>query len=102
MSRSKKNTKTKFNIISEMAGKTEVPLSVASLAFHTVFEEISRALLKEQRVELRGFGVFVVKKYKAYKGRNPQNQKKVMVRAKKRPRFKPGLSCRKWPETSTS
>ena len=83
--------KTKSDFISEIAQKKNLPLSTASLLVNTVFEEIIKSLLKDQKVELRGFGTFGVKKYKAYKGRNPKNQQRVMVRAKKRPWFKPGL-----------
>ena len=85
-----KTLKTKADIISEIAKKKNLPLSTTSLCVETVLEEISQALLKDQRVELRGFGTFGVKRYKAYKGRNPQNQKQITVRAKKRPWFKPG------------
>ena len=83
--------KTKSDIISEIAKKKNLHLSTSNLFVDTVFEEISKALLKDQRVEIRGFGTFGVKKYKAYKGRNPQNQKRITVRAKRRPWFKPGI-----------
>ena len=83
--------KTKSDLISEIARKKNVSLSVATLLVNTIFEEIIQSLLKGQKVELRGFGTFGVKKYRAYKGRNPRNQQRIMVRAKKRPWFKPGL-----------
>lgn len=86
-----KTLKTKSDIVSEMAKKKSLALSTADLFVNTVFEEITEALLNDRKVELRGFGVFGVKRYKAYKGRNPQNQKRIMVRAKKRPWFKPGV-----------
>lgn len=86
-----KKLKTKSDLISEIAQKKGLPLSTAYLFVDTVFEEIAQSLLKGQKVEIRGFGTFGVKKYKAYKGRNPQTQKSVMVRVKKRPWFKPGL-----------
>ena len=86
-----KKLKTKSDIIAEIAKNKKLPLSTAVLFVDTVFEEITQALLKGGKVELRGFGTFGVKKYKGYKGRNPKNQKRVIVRAKKRPWFKPGL-----------
>ena len=86
-----KKLKTKSDIISEIAKTKNLPLSTAMIFVDTVFEEITQALLKDRKVELRGFGTFGVKRYKAYKGRNPKNQKQVMVRAKKRPWFKPGI-----------
>ena len=86
-----KKLKNKSDIIFEIAERKKLPLVTVGLVVDTVFEEITQVLLKDRKVELRGFGTFGVKKYKAYKGRNPQNQKRVMVRAKKRPWFKPGL-----------
>lgn len=85
-----KKLKTKSEIIAEVAEKHCLPLSTATLFIDTVFDEITQTLLQNGKVELRGFGTFGVKKYKAYKGRNPKNQQRVMVRAKKRPWFKAG------------
>ncbi|MBR1777711.1 MAG: integration host factor subunit beta [Alphaproteobacteria bacterium] len=56
----------------------------------TVFNEISSALSKGQRVELRGFGVFSVRTRKARAGRNPRTGEKVSVEAKNVPFFKAG------------
>lgn len=86
-----KKLKKKPDIISQIAEKKNLPLSTVTLAVDTVFQEIEKALLKGKKVELRGFGTFGVKKYKAYKGRNPKSQEKISVPAKKRPWFKPGL-----------
>ena len=87
----KLKTRNKFDIISELAKKKNLTFKLSNLCVQTIQEEIINSLLKGQRIELRGFGTFGVKKYKAYKGRNPQNQKRIMVRAKKRPWFKPGI-----------
>jgi len=40
--------------------------------------------------QIRGFGAFTVRKYKAYKGRNPKNGEHVEVKPKKAPFFKVG------------
>ena len=42
------------------------------------------------RVEIRGFGSFVVKHYEAYQGRNPKTGQKIQVPPKKLPFFKVG------------
>ena len=83
--------KTKSEFISEIARKKKISFSTATLFVDSVIDQITQALLKGYKVELRGFGTFGVKKYEAYKGRNPQNQQRVMVRAKRRPWFRPGL-----------
>lgn len=83
--------KTKFNLIEELADKKKLTLKLSALCVDAIRDEIVEALAKGKRVELRGFGTFGVKKHKAYKGRNPQNQKQTWVKAKKRPWFKPGV-----------
>ena len=60
----------------------------------TVFEEISSALAKGNRVELRGFGAFSVKERKARTGRNPRTGEPVSVSDKFIPYFKTGKQLR--------
>ncbi|GAB4174537.1 MAG: integration host factor subunit beta [Thalassobaculales bacterium] len=60
----------------------------------TVFEEISGALARGDRVELRGFGAFSVKKRDARTGRNPRTGTAVDVTAKYVPFFKTGKQLR--------
>jgi integration host factor subunit beta len=56
----------------------------------TVFEEITKALASNSRVELRGFGAFSVKSRKARIGRNPRTGETVKVDDKNVPFFKIG------------
>ena len=95
MRRIAKKLKTKSQLIEEFAIQKDLSLKISTLCVETIKEEITQALLNNQRVELRGFGTFGVKKYKSYKGRNPKNQEKILVRAKKRPWFKPGVFSKK-------
>ncbi len=60
----------------------------------TVFEEISSALSRGDRVELRGFGAFSVKRRAARVGRNPRTGESVHVAAKHLPYFKAGKDLR--------
>jgi len=60
----------------------------------TVFEEITSALAKGDRVELRGFGAFSVKSREARLGRNPRTGEAVRVGDKKVPFFKTGKLLR--------
>lgn len=55
-----------------------------------VFEEITLALTRGERVELRGFGAFSVRERQARQGRNPRTGDKVKVPAKRTPFFKMG------------
>jgi integration host factor subunit beta len=54
------------------------------------FDEMSNALAKGDRVEIRGLCSFYVKQYKAYSGRNPKTGEKVEIARKKLPFFKCG------------
>ena len=60
----------------------------------TIFEEISAALERGDRVELRGFGALSVKRRDARVGRNPRTGASVSVEAKAVPFFKTGKQLR--------
>lgn len=60
----------------------------------TIFEEITGALSRGDRVELRGFGAFSVKARNARVGRNPRTGASVEVDAKAVPFFKTGKKLR--------
>jgi len=61
---------------------------------NTIFEEIITAMASGQRVELRGFGAFSVKKRDARTGRNPRTGDAVQVEEKHVPFFKTGKLLR--------
>lgn len=60
----------------------------------TIFEEITGALARGERVELRGFGAFSVKTRDARVGRNPRTGEAVDVEEKRVPFFKTGKQLR--------
>ncbi|MCV2894534.1 integration host factor subunit beta [Lentibacter sp. XHP0401] len=61
---------------------------------NTIFEEIIDAMARGDRVELRGFGAFSVKKRDARTGRNPRTGEAVDVEEKYVPFFKTGKLLR--------
>lgn len=61
---------------------------------NTIFEEIIAAMARGDRVELRGFGAFSVKKREARVGRNPRTGEAVQVEEKYVPFFKTGKLLR--------
>ena len=61
---------------------------------NTIFEEIIAAMARGDRVELRGFGAFSVKKRDARTGRNPRTGEAVQVEQKHVPFFKTGKLLR--------
>lgn len=76
-----------INLISEKAGITRVK---AEAVVNTVFDTMVEALMRDDRIEIRGFGSFVNRSYDAYKGRNPRTGELINVEEKKIPFFKVG------------
>lgn len=66
----------------------------AEIIVTTIFEKITAALSCGDRVELRGFGAFAVKKRDARIGRNPRTGDKIPVSEKRHPFFKTGKELR--------
>jgi len=60
----------------------------------TIFDEIASALAQGDRVELRGFGAFSVKRRDPRQGRNPRTGEAVAVESKTVPFFKTGKQLR--------
>lgn len=71
-----------------------LPFKRVEQAVDVIFEEISSALERGDRVELRGFGAFSVRERNARKGRNPRTGEPVQVPAKRVPFFKAGKELR--------
>ena len=61
---------------------------------HTILDEIVEAMTNGDRVELRGFGVFLVKKRDAHNGRNPRTGQTITIEAKRVPFFRAGKELR--------
>ena len=82
---------TKSQLIMKVAehypklSKKEVELLV-----NTIFESMTEAMAKGERIEIRGFGSFIIKKRDARDGRNPKTGDKVSVPAKRTPFFTVG------------
>ena len=62
----------------------------AEVIVKAVFESMAEALTRGERIEIRGFGSFVVKYRQAREGRNPKTGRVVPVAAKRIPFFKVG------------
>ena len=67
----------KSDLITELQKKENLTEKVAMDAVNLVFDGFAEALKKGGKIEIRGFGSFVVRKYDAYKGRNPKTGKKI-------------------------
>jgi DNA-binding protein HU-beta len=80
----------KLDIVNRVADKTGVPKQKAEQVVDSLFNAMKDALAKGKRIELRGFGVFIVKPRKRGIGRNPRTGTEVPIPAGKTIRFKPG------------
>lgn len=80
----------KQDIVNEVSDKTGVPKTKAEIAVESLFDAMKNALQKGERIELRGFGVFIVKPRKSGVGRNPRTGEVTDIPPGKTIRFKPG------------
>ena len=83
-------TMTKADLVDEVAKVANLTKKETELIVNTVFESIAGALAKAEKVELRGFGSFRVRRRNARRGRNPKTGSSVNVPQKRVPFFKVG------------
>jgi integration host factor subunit beta len=81
---------TKSDLIAALSKKEYLTEKLATDIVNLVFDEFATAMKSDGRIEIRGFGSFVVREYGSYKGRNPKTGKIVEVKPKKLPFFKAG------------
>lgn len=85
---------TKPELIDELAKVAGLTRQESAAIVETVFECITGALVRGDKVEIRGFGRFRVHQLGARTGRNPKVGRLVQVPAKRVPHFKPGKRVR--------
>jgi len=78
----------KLDLIAAFKNETRLTKLEATAVVDLFFNEMTAALAKGDRVEIRGLCSFYVKKYKAYTGRNPKTGEPTKVKPKKLPFFK--------------
>ena len=89
-----KQTTTKREIVLTVSKNTGVKKKVVAPIVEQIFEVMRNSLVDGNRIEIRGFGVFDVKTYKAKPARNPRTGEEVYVEAHNKPFFKPGKELR--------
>ncbi len=85
---------TKPELIDVLAKAAGLTKEESAAIVETVFECITGALMRGEKVELRGFGRFRVRQHGARTGRNPKVGRLVHVPPKRVPHFKPGKRLR--------
>jgi integration host factor subunit beta len=85
----------KSDLILKLAEKHNLTDKNTTDIIDLVFDGFTDTLKNGGRIEIRGFGSFTVRKYKAYTGRNPKNGEHVDVKPKRSPFFKVGRKLKK-------
>jgi integration host factor subunit beta len=80
----------KSGLIETLSKKENLTEKKATEIVNLVFDGFIDELSKNGRIEIRGFGSFVVRNYGAYTGRNPKTGKNIKVSPKRLPFFKVG------------
>jgi len=84
----------KSDLVDSLADKTGITKADASRAIDALFSTedgiIARALKKNDRVQITGFGTFEARKRKARTGRNPRTGESIKIAASKSPSFRAG------------
>ena len=81
---------TKAELVEEVSKVSDLTKKHSEVIVDTVFKSIIDALHRGEKIELRGFGSFRLRRREPRKGRNPKTGDKVDVPPKKVPYFKPG------------
>jgi integration host factor subunit beta len=87
-------TMTKADLVEMVAESSDLPRKQADEVVQVILESIIAALSSGEKVELRGFGSFRIRRRGERNGRNPKTGDKVHVPPKKIPYFKPGKHLR--------
>lgn len=80
----------KSELIERLSIRAGINILQAEDVVNLIFRRMRDMMVGGGRIEIRGFGSFVVKQYKSYQGRNPKTGERIEVPPKKLPFFKVG------------
>ncbi|MBI2346603.1 MAG: integration host factor subunit beta [Deltaproteobacteria bacterium] len=84
----------KSDLVELLAQRRNLPKKKAEDVINLIFDGMGEALIRGDRIEIRGWGSFSVRKYGAYVGRNPRTGVSIEVKPKRLPFFKVGKELR--------
>jgi integration host factor subunit beta len=84
----------KLELISALKAEANMSKAEAAKVVQIFFDNMSEAMARGERVEIRGLCSFFIKEYKSYTGRNPKTGDRVMIKPKRLPFFKSGKELR--------
>lgn len=85
----------KKNLIDEVVYKTGLNKTIVKEVVDNFLEILSKGMVEDKRVELRGFGVFETKRMKPKKARNPKTGEVVFIPERDKITFKPSKILKK-------
>ncbi len=84
----------KSDLVTLLVQKRGLKPKEAEMAIDRIFAAIEQALVRGEHVELRGLGVFHVRRYRGYLGHNPKTSEAIAVPPKRGVRFRAGKELR--------
>ena len=78
------------DLASKLAERENLTQREADATLKLIFRLFTDAMKKGDRIEIRGFGSFVIRDYRTYVGRNPKTGERVEIKPKRLPYFKVG------------
>ena len=93
---------TRADLVDELARAASLTKQDSEAVVDTVFNSITDALARGDKVEIRGFGSFKIRQRRSRVGRNPKTGASVSVPGKKVPFFKVGKGLRELVNTGQS
>jgi integration host factor subunit beta len=84
----------KLELISALKAEANMSKAEAAKVVQIFFDNMSEAMARGERVEIRGLCSFFIKEYKSYTGRNPKTGDRVQIKPKRLPFFKSGKELR--------
>lgn len=85
---------TKKDIALKVADKTGIKQIIVKQVLEGIFDCVIESLVRDEKIELRNFGVFKIKTRRPRIGRNPRTGQTVPVPSRKVVVFKPGLEMK--------
>ena len=87
-------TMSKTELIAAVAQNTGMTKKDAERAVNATLDAITTSLVKGDKVQISGFGIFEVKTREARVGRNPRTKETIQIPASKQPAFKAGKALK--------
>ncbi|MGI6668323.1 MAG: HU family DNA-binding protein [Acetivibrionales bacterium] len=84
----------KADLVKSISEKSDLTRADAEKALNAFIESVEEALVNGDKVQLVGFGSFEVRERAARKGRNPQTNEEITIKASRAPVFKSGKALK--------